>query len=316
MRNAITKLKIPTLLGLGIIILGITIGVYLVAREQVFLSQATPNLTAQNITVTNITKDSVVISWQTNSPASSFITYGQTTPNEQTGLDDRDNKPRSTHYVTLKNLLPQTKYQFRISSGKITSDVLTFETAKPLTNQTGAAPIIGSVLDNNTPLEEGIVYLSIPEATTQSALIKSGGNFLIPLSEIRKADLSDYQLAEGTVAKLTVQSDKDEANVLFNLQPNSTPLPVIKLGQNIDLTTPEETPQPSPSTKDLDKYDLNGDGKINAADNAIILKNFGKSPKNERSSPTDKKADINTDGVVNQKDLDLMSQKLTELGSQ
>lgn len=316
MRNAITKLKIPTLLGLGVIILGIAIGVYLVAREQVFLSQATPNLTAQNITVTNITKDSVVISWQTNSPASSFITYGQTTPNEQTGLDDRDNKPRSTHYVTLKNLLPQTKYQFRISSGKITSDVLTFETAKPLTNQTGAAPIIGSVLDNNTPLEEGIVYLSIPEATTQSALIKSGGNFLIPLSEIRKADLSDYQLAEGTVAKLTVQSDKDEANVLFNLQPNSTPLPVIKLGQNIDLTTSEKAPLSNLSEQDLNKYDLNGDGKINAADNAIILQNFGKSPKNERSSPTDKKADINTDGVVNQKDLDLMSQKLTELGSQ
>lgn len=317
MRNTISKLKIPTPFGLGIIILGITIGVYLVAKEQVFLSQATPSVTAQNITVTNITKDSVVISWQTNSPASSFITYGQTTPNEQTSLDDRDSlasdgagsKPRLTHYVTLKNLLPQTKYQFKIISGKVTSDVLTFETAKPLTNQTGAAPIIGSVLDNDTPLEDGIVYLSIPEAATQSALIKSGGNFLIPLSEIRKADLSDYQLAEGVVAKLTIQSDKGEANILLNLQPNSTPLPVIKLGQNIDLTTPEEIPLPSPNEQDLNKYDLNGDGKINAADNAIILKNFGKSPK-------DKKSDINKDGIINQKDLDLMSQKLTELGAQ
>lgn len=312
MRNAITKLKIPTLLGLGIIILGITIGVYLVAREQVFLSQATPNLTAQNITVTNITKDSVVISWQTNSPASSFITYGQTTPNEQTSLDDRDNKPRSTHYVTLKNLLPQTKYQFRISSGKITSDVLTFETAKPLTNQTGAAPIIGSVLDNNTPLEEGIVYLSIPEATTESALIKSGGNFLIPLSEIRKVDLSDYQLIEDTVAKLTVQSDKGEASALIKL-PTSSPLPPIKLGQNIDLTTSEKAPLSNLSEQDLNKYDLNGDGKINAADNAIILQNFGNPPS---GGSKNKKADINTDGVVNQKDLDLMSRKLTELGSQ
>ena len=64
-----------------------------------------------------------------------------------------------------------------------------------------------------------------------------------------------------------------------------------------------------PSASSLTKYDLNGDGKINAADNAIILLNFGKNPK-------DKKADINEDGMVDQKDLELMSQKLEELSTQ
>lgn len=314
MKDSISKFKIPTLLGIGVIIIGIIIGLYLVLREQVFLSQATPNLIAQDITITNISEDSVVISWQTNSAASSFITYGQTNPSEQMSLDDRDNpqaggpKPHLIHYVTLKNLLPQTKYQFKITSGKITSNILTFNTAKPLTNQIVFTPIIGSVLDNNnSPLEDGVVYLSIPEVVTQSALIKTGGNFLIPLSEIRKADLSDYQLTENVVAKLTIQSDKGEASALITLQANSSPLLPIKLGQNIDLTT-QETPEPSPSIKDLDKYDLNGDGKINAADNAIILQNFNKKTKNN-------KADLNGDGIVNQKDLDLMSQKLKEFGS-
>lgn len=317
MTGFISKFKIPTILGLGIILLGIVAGVYLNLKEQIFLSQAAPNLTPQNITLTNITDSEAVISWQTNSPAASFITFGQDNPGEQTVLDDRDTlapsgagpKPRLTHYATLKNLLPKTNYQFKIISGRISSDIAKFETAQPFASKAEFTPIIGSVFSGDSPLDDGIVYLSIPEATTQSALIKSGGNFLIPLAQIRKIDMADYQLTEGTTAKLTVHSDKGESNVLFKLKANSLPLPPVKLGQNIDLTTPEETPLPTPTVKDLGKFDLNGDGKINAADNAIILQNFGKNPK-------DKKADLNGDGKVDQKDLDLMAQELKDLGSQ
>lgn len=316
MTEFINRFKIPTILGLGIILFGIAGGVYLVLREQVFLSQAAPNLTPKDVTFTNIAEDAVTISWQTNSATTSFITFGQNSPGEQTVLDDRDSnppaggpKPRLTHYVTLKNLLPKTNYQFKIISGKIISDIKWFETASPLTNQIVFPPIIGSVLDGDSPLESGVVYLSIPEATIQSSLIKGGGNFLIPLSQIRKIDLSDYPLVAGTIAKLTIRSDKGEAQIIFKLKDNSTPLPPVKLGQNIDLTTTEETPQPKVTANDLNKYDLNSDGKINAADNAIILQNFGKNPK-------DKKADINRDGVVDQKDLDLMTQKIKELGPQ
>lgn len=316
MTDFITKFKIPTLLGLGIIFLGLASGLYLVLREQTFLSQATPNFTPRNITITNIVDDSVVISWQTSSATTSFITFGQSSPREQTVLDDRDNdppaggpKPRLNHYVTLKNLLPKTNYQFKIISGKFTSDVAKFETATPLANQTGFTPIIGSVFDGDSPLESGVVYLFMPDATTQSSTIKQGGNFLIPLAQIRKADLSDtYQPIEGTIAKLTIISDKGNASILFKLKASSLPLPPIKLGQNLDLTIAEDTLQSNVTTSDLQKYDLNGDGKINATDNAIILQNLGK-------NPTNIAADISGDGVVDQKDLDLMSQKLKSLGS-
>lgn len=302
MRNLMNKFKIPTILGLGIIFLGIASGVYLVLKDQISLSQAAPDITAQDVTFSNITDTSAVVSWQTGSVVSSFVTFGQNNPSEQTVLDDRDAnpKPHSIHYVTLKNLLPKTKYQLKITSGRNTSPILQFETSSPVSNQTGFGPIIGSVLqDENTPLDEGIAYLSITDAATQSALIKAGGNFLIPLSP--------YNLTEGTDAKITIVSDKGNASMLLTIKANSAPLPPIKLGQNIDLTLPEETPQPA--LGDLDKYDLNADGKINAADNAIILQNFGKKPK-------DKKVDLNGDGAVNQKDLDLMAQKIKDLGSQ
>lgn len=319
MKGILNRFKIPTVLGLAIIFFGIFVGVFLVARDQIFISRATPDLTPQDVTFSNLTSDSIVISWKTNSPTSSFINFGQQNPTEQTALDDQDQaspKPHSVHYVTLKNLLPKTSYQFKIISGKTSSDIFRFETPNPLTNQTKFTPIIGSVLDGDIPLNEGLVYLSVPKAAVQSSLVKAG-NFLIPISQIRKTDLSALiDLSEEVVAKLTVYSPKGEASMLFKLKSTSDPLPSIKLGQNLDLTIPVQ-PIPEPSAlSQTDKYDLNADGKINAADNALISSCFGKRP--STTLPEGKpciKADINGDFSINQKDLDLMSQKLKELGT-
>lgn len=310
MKDFLDKFKIPTLLGLAIIFLGIASGVYLVLKDQIYFLQAAPSATAQNVTFSNITDTQAVVSWQTTVAAPSFVTFGQNNPTEQTILDDRDQapKPRQDHYVTLKNLLPKTAYQLKINTGKTQSEIFKFETSSPVSSQNGFSPVIGSVLqDDVTPLNEGIVYLSITDAITQSALIKEG-NFLIPLSNVKSSNLTDYPLKENTTAKITVISSKETANMLITLKTNSTPLPPVSLGQNIDLTTlPEETPQPT--TEELNGYDLNNDGKINAADNAIILQNFGRNPK-------EKKADLDKNGKVDQDDLDLMAEKLKESGSQ
>ncbi|TSC87556.1 MAG: Uncharacterized protein G01um10147_534 [Microgenomates group bacterium Gr01-1014_7] len=300
MKNFINKFKIPTLLGLGIIIIGIGAGVFLTLKEQSFISKASPDSTPQNITLSNISDDSINISWQTSAPTVSFISFGQSNPDEQTILDERDTgspKPHTMHYVTIKNLLPKTTYQYKIITSKISTETLKFTTAAPLFAQTGFQPIIGSVLDNNTPVDEAIVYLSIADATTESALAKNSGNFLIPISQLRKADLSDsFPLTDAAIAKLTIISGKGQASALFKLEDAKEGLPPISLGADLDLTT---------SNYDTSKYDLNGDGKINAADNAIILQNFGPNLK-------DKRADLNKDGVVDQEDLDLMAKQINQ----
>lgn len=328
MTSFINKFKIPTILGLAIIFLGIAAGVYLTIREQTFLSKAAPDLTPKNITFTDIAEDSVAVSWQTNSPVSSFITYGQNNPGEQTALDDKDNAPvngpagtpktHTIHYVTLKNLLPKTKYLLKIISGQLTSDTREFETAQPATNQSAFSPIIGSVLDGDTPLDNGIAYLSIPNAVTQSALVKTGGSFLIPLTQTRKTDLSDgFEFTENMPVKLTITSDKGTSSVLFNLKTSANLLPPIKIGQNIDLTVPEEaTPEASSNNTNISDYDLNNDGKVNSTDYGLFSSCFGKKPNTSLSKGvTCTKADINGDGKIDQKDLDLMSQKLKEPGS-
>ena len=306
----LSKFKIPTLLGITIILIGIVAGVILTLKEQVFISKAAPDVTAQNITLSNISDTSVSISWQTASPTISSVTYGQINPNEQTALNDKDSlagKPanHSIHYVTIKNLLPKTNYQYRIISGKTLSEIGKFTTSIPISQQVTFSPIIGSVLDSGKPLEDGVAYLYIANATVLSAQIKSG-NFLIPLSEIRKADLSEsFPLSEDATGKITIISDKGITNALFRLKDSNNPLPPIKLGRDIDLTI-QATPTPaSASTQELSIYDLNRDGKINAADYAILLQNLGKKGK-------DIKNDLNKDSVIDQKDLDLMIKKINQ----
>lgn len=306
MKDIFNKLKMPTILGLGIIILGIISGVFLTLREQVFTSSASPSANPQNITLANISDTEVSISWQTSIPITSFISFGKIGPNEATALDDRDTNPPAggptpylIHYVTIKNLTPKTTYLYKIISGKLSSQIDRFTTAAPLTPQTGFRPIIGSVLDGNKPLEEGTAYLSITDATTQSAQVVSSGNFLIPISQIRKIDISEnFPLTEDTLAKLTVISPKGQATALFKLKDSQFGLPPLKLGQDLDLTDIE-------TGQDLKKYDLNEDGKINAADNAIILES-------SVNNPTNTKADLNRDGRVDQKDLDLMAEKINQ----
>ena len=315
MTSFFNKFKIPTLLGLSVIFLGIIAGVYLSLKSQTsFITQAAPDIIPQNITLTNISDQSVTISWQTSQATPSFITLGISSPDEQTVLDDRDKtspSPRLNHYITIKDLQPQTTYLFKIISGKYQLETARFKTASTLVSQTNLNPVIGSVLDGETPINDGIVYLAITGSIPQSALIKTSGNFLIPLSKLAKSDLSEsYQITGEEIGKLTVISGNGQSSAIFKLKISGQLLPPLKLGQNLDLTELEPTPQstpPPPTKEELDKFDLNGDGQINANDHAIVLQNFGKNPK-------DKKADLNSDGVVDQKDVDLMAQKIKERG--
>lgn len=308
----LSKFRIPTILGLGIILTGIAAGVFLVLKDQPFFAKAELNAKPEPI-VSNVLSDSVTISFLTDAPLPAFITFGISSADEQNIKDDRDgdNPPtaRQIHYFTIKNLQSETNYQYKVHVGRYTSDVISFKTARQESLQNGFNPVIGTVSFNNAPLDQGVVYLAISDADVQSALITNNGNFLIPLTFMRKLDLSDVYIPENpTPAKLTIKTPQDQSTVLFNIKPSdNTLINVINLGDTVDLTnsTPIPTVTPKPNQTSPITFDLNGDGLINSADNAILLKNFGKNPEN-------KKADLDLDGDVDDDDLKLMSAQINQ----
>lgn len=307
-----TKLKIPTYVGLGIIIIGIGAGVTLVLQQQSLTTLASPAMQPINIAIGSIDDTSATITWQTNSASPGFLTFGPT-GSEQTVLDIHDSSqilPRVDHFVKITNLVPKTTYKYRLVSGKLTSETQQFTTAPSTLQQNQTPPIIGSVLDSGTTVKEGIVFLQIPGATIQAAPISTLGSFTIPLTKVYKDDLSDIlPMTQDTLVTLKIISGQNSATATFPLKAAQTPLSPINLGENITLTAPTPTP-----FKDLDlvKYDLNDDGQINAADWGIVLQNFGNSPKNKRADITGPAG--KPDGVVDQKDLDAITQKIKERG--
>lgn len=303
--NILTKLKIPTLLGLAVILSSLGVGVYLTLQNQYLVARATPETQPKNITISNIEDTQLTISWQTDTAVPGFVTIGPKGASMETVLDDRDQSvplPHQTHLVTIKNLTPATTYQYRIVSGKNKTEITEVISAPATLSKNGFKAIVGSILANDQPLQEGIVYLAISGATIQAALVKDFGNFIIPIAKMRQDSLQGiFQPTKQTTAKITVTSPLGLATIIFNLTDEGEPLPTVKIGQQLDLTTsPTSSKNP-----DLDKFDLNNDGLINASDYALVLKNLGKNPK-------EKRADLTGDGVVDQKDLSLMSQKISE----
>lgn len=297
---SLTKFRIPTILGLGLVILGIGSGVFLVIQNQSLTAKAGADQTPKNITISNLEDTQTTISWQTDTPTTGFVTYGINSPDEYTAFDDRDNQsPKSyyTHIVTLTHLTPQTSYNFKIISGKTSSEVQKFTSLQTL-KQNRFKPIVGTVVAQQQLLDDGLAHLSITGAV-QSSIIKNG-NFLIPISTL--------DIQNDTIGKLTIVSNMGTATALIRLADLTGPIGPIKLGDNLDLTVNQITPTPTPTSVPnpvLLKYDLSGDGLINSSDYAVVLRNFGKSPQNNR-------ADLNNDGVVDQKDLSEMSKKINE----
>ncbi len=300
--SAINKFKIPTLLGLAVIFAGMIVGVLLTIQNQTFITRATPDLLPKNIILTNIQDETISISWQTSTATLGFITFGESSGSEQTVLDDRDKtspNPRKIHHVTLKKLKPQTGYFFKIFPVN-TSEIQKFTTASPSELNNNFKPIIGQVIQNDQPIRDGVAYLLISGANTQSAIVTQLGNFIIPINKLREQDLKD------TLAKIQILSDQGEAGAMIELSEDGKIPTSLIIGQNLDLTQ-KQTSAPS----ELQQFDLNSDNFINAADHAIILKNFG--PLREAGkNPKDKRADLNSDGVVDQKDLDLIAKKINQ----
>ncbi len=294
-------IKMPTLLGMGILLIGLAAGVYLATQNQIIKSRAAITLTPKNINVVNLSDDSVSIYWQTDEPAVGFVKAGNTIELQSTYRDDRDlntPEPHKLHFVTLTNLKPTTTYYYQLYSGSVVypTTPATFKTTV-IIPVLSWAPLIGTVFDsNNQPVNEAFVIFSLDGSQKLTTITKTGGNFILPLSNLKTADLTKSFPEEKNSYKTTLEifGPENNAQITISVPIQTTSLPPIFLGKNNDFS--------ATSSAEITKYDLNGDGVVSTLDLSIILKNFNL-PAKELKNP---KADLSNDGVVNQKDADLI----------
>src|SRR3989344_1245925 len=133
--------RIPTILGLLVLLGGIIAGVALIGTQAgglTLFTKAGPTSTPRQIRITNISDTGFTVSWITDTSVSGYVRYGTeaNSLNKNFG-DDRDQISGSvglytTHHVTLKGLTANTKHFFKIGTGSQLYD----ENGKPFETTT------------------------------------------------------------------------------------------------------------------------------------------------------------------------------------
>jgi hypothetical protein len=255
-KTPLSKRQIPTLLGLGILIISLVAGVLLFGNGTgVFAPRATPQTTPKNTRVSNVTDRSFTVSFYTDEATAGFVKYGT----EQNSLksrvgDDRDQLSGSVgeyrlHHVTVRGLTPNTAYYYKLGTGSSAEfdnngapfTVKTFPTLTetPPLNKT----MYGTVAaQSGAPAEGSIVYVAGENVAEMSSLVKSSGSWAIALSNARTPDGSGYAaLTDTSVLNVIIQGvDPGQSSIFSTAIADAQPVSDLVLG---------ETPAPKPAAQ-------------------------------------------------------------------
>jgi len=263
--------RLPTILGILILLIGIGVGVVVIRQAPHLLVRAGPEVNPKEVNITNITDNSFTVSWITDAPTSGYVKYGVNNSLTLTAKDDRDQASGetgnfNTHYVTVKNLNPAIKYYFKIGSG--TGIFGNNDQSYQLTTAPAirtAAPAndtaYGTVVDQSgSPARGVIVYLSLANAILQSALTTSSGVWSIPLNLTRSEDLSTYLVydREASIESIKVQGASSGVAEGQTTTKRDSPIPDIILGRNFDYVTSSEGAPPG-GEEEEDEEAANGE---------------------------------------------------------
>lgn len=257
------KFKLPTLIGIALLLVGVIAGVFLIQQTQVFKLGADVTATPKNVRITNITDDSLSISWTTDKATSGFVKWGKSTSSLPNVDLDEFSENGLTHYVTLRGLTQSTDYFLAIVSNgeEFTNNGTpwTTTTGISLPTPTNSEIVTGTVLtQDGTPAKNALIYISIGGASTLSTTTSPSGSWIVPIATIRTTDLSNYFNPEpqSDILEISVQAENGVASAQAYIA-SANPLPPIVVGQvhdfknvtqsqttglpNADLTVPESS---------------------------------------------------------------------------
>lgn len=237
--------KIPTIIALLILIIGIGGGIYLVENRTKIDPQAQTSNEPLLMKITNLNDTFFSIIWLTKEKVTGSVISGESIKEvNQIAFDDRDSdnqaKPYQTHSITLRNLKPKTTYYFKILSGGKTFQAqdqpYTVVTAPKINNTNQLEPAYGQILTaQNTPSEGTLVILTLPDALPLSTLTKPSGNWLIALNTARDMNMDSFKTNGIVNETVIVYSSFDEQAQATTDTNNDSPVPPITLGKTYNF---------------------------------------------------------------------------------
>jgi len=250
--------KIPTILGIFLILTTLYIGNSVVNRQANTTTKASGSCEPISMQITNLTNKSVTISFTTLSDCSSAISLGNQTIENPKGKS-------KIHYFDVNSLEDSKVYTFKIiSDGKSYSlDSFNFKTGQKPTGEIPTSNLAwGKIYKPDHSLAtQAIVYFSVVGASPLSALVTSSGEWNITLATSFNEGLTNYFSSPADTEENIVVADdtQTQTQVVGNTNHNN-PVPDIIIGQN-NFSAPSpviELPQASVLNKE---YNFSNDDK-------------------------------------------------------
>lgn len=202
------------------LVIGIPLTIFAVYQGIQYLSRAGAEAVPKDVVVTNLTTNSLTVTWFTDSPAEGYVVPVLNGVEQSTVRDKRGGGNRYSHYVELRSLEPNTKYSFVIVSGGIKytnsgGNNYEFTTAPVGADTPIPNPIHGSVTGISN---DDVIIYAFPKnnsAYPVSTTIPSGGNWIVDLSSFRKiSDKSMLRITDDTELVLLAKNTTGKGAIL------------------------------------------------------------------------------------------------------
>lgn len=253
------KKKIPTILGVTVLLIGVVTGVFLVENKQIFKLRASPEIQPKNLRVTNITDTSLTVTYTTDSQVATFLQFGEEVNMVTTPQTPQSLEPGNIHSVTLSGLTESKLYYFTINSDgrNFDNNGIPWEakTGKKLAAPDTSLIISGKILNQNeAPIENVLVYSSLSGGPALSAITNSDGIWILPLSLTRTVELDDYSPLDETTSEIeiTVQGGALGVSSALIYPLSAQPTPNIYLGQTYDFRNVQPSAEGTTPNAEID----------------------------------------------------------------
>lgn len=243
MKENIWQKKIPTLLGMLFIGIGVGLTSLIIQQETSFFGFASISDTPENIRLSNITDNSFTVSYTTSSKTVGSVNFGTTESLGSSALDQDDIgkeiTARTVHLIPVSDLKPSTTYYFSIISGGTTF----LNNGKPFSITTG--PIIdskdsglegkGTVIFDDPTINEAILYITNDKMQQLATKVNADGSYVFS-QKTRTKDLASYlKIEENEIMRILISASTKQSNISIFAKDLKN-IPSVILSNNYDFT--------------------------------------------------------------------------------
>ncbi len=231
------NLKLPTILGVIVLVFGVVAGVFLINSRQVFKIGASVASVPKNVRVSNITDNSATVTWTTDIDSKGFVKWGKSELLLGKVTLEDDSQASIVHSANIIGIKTGSSFYFKINSDSkdydnqgIAWQATTSNTKiNSNSNQVASGTVLNS--DGSTPAR-AIVYLTI-NGGVASALTSTEGNFVIPLSTYFET------IVDTSPIEITVQGGTKGTTTAVIYPKTIKFIPTMILGRSYDFRSAE-----------------------------------------------------------------------------